>query len=81
MFFSLLRRLPLRRTWKPLDFSNLNFVRIPESHVVEEENFPDYVGSRYYPTRIGEVIKDRYQVIGKLGYGVTSTVWLARDMK
>ncbi|KAL2834373.1 kinase-like domain-containing protein [Aspergillus cavernicola] len=27
-----------------------------------------------------EVIKNRYQVIGKLGYGITSTVWLARDM-
>ncbi|PLB47751.1 kinase-like protein [Aspergillus steynii IBT 23096] len=34
----------------------------------------------YYPTRIGEVIKERYQVIGKLGFGFTSTVWLARDL-
>ncbi|KAL4997889.1 hypothetical protein BDV10DRAFT_194874 [Aspergillus recurvatus] len=29
----------------------------------------------------GEVIRNRYQVIGKLGYGITSTVWLARDME
>lgn len=48
---------------------------------MEEETLPDYIASRYYPTRIGEIIKDRYQVVGKLGYGTTSTVWLARDIK
>ncbi|KAL4917872.1 kinase-like domain-containing protein [Aspergillus aurantiobrunneus] len=40
---------------------------------IEEECLPDYLASRYYPTQIGEVIKDRYQVVGKLGHGVTST--------
>ncbi|KAJ5361948.1 kinase-like protein [Penicillium brevicompactum] len=81
MLSSLLRSLPrLGRRWKPLNFSNPNFVRIPEWHKIEEETLPDYVASHYYPTRIGEVIKDRYQVIGKLGFGSTSTVWLARDM-
>ncbi|KAJ5162888.1 kinase-like protein [Penicillium coprophilum] len=81
MFSSLLRSLPqLGRRWKPLDFSNTNFVRIPEWHKIEEETLPDYIASDYYPTRIGEVIKERYQVIGKLGFGSTSTVWLARDM-
>ncbi|PQK14572.1 hypothetical protein BB8028_0005g01030 [Beauveria bassiana] len=47
---------------------------------IEEENLPDYNAARYYPTRIGEIIQDRYQVVGKLGYGATSTAWLARDM-
>lgn len=42
---------------------------------------PDYVASRYYPARIGEIFKDRYQIVGKLGFGASSTVWLARDMK
>lgn len=84
MLPSLLRclpRLPLGLTWKPIAFSNPNFGSIPASQTVEEENLPDYSASRYYPTRIGEVIKDRYQVMGKLGYGATSTAWLARDMK
>lgn len=82
MFLSLLRSLPqLGRRWKPLDFSNPNFVRIPEWQKTEEETLPDYTPSQYYPTRIGEVIKERYQVIGKLGFGSTSTAWLARDMK
>lgn len=75
MFSSRLRSLPqLGRRWKPLDFSNPNFVRIPEQQKIEEETLPDYTASQYYPTRIGEVIKERYQVIGKLGFGSTSTV-------
>ncbi|KFY21411.1 hypothetical protein V493_07421 [Pseudogymnoascus sp. VKM F-4281 (FW-2241)] len=81
MLSSLLRSLlQLGRRWKPLNFSNPNFVRVPEYHKIEEETIPDYVASRYYPTRIGEVIKERYQVVGKLGFGSTSTAWLARDM-
>ena len=78
MLSSLLR--PWRR-WKPVNFSNSNFVQIPEWHKIEEENLPGYIASQYYPTRIGEVIKERYQVIGKLGFGSTSTAWLARDME
>ncbi|KAM4054498.1 kinase [Hirsutella rhossiliensis] len=38
---------------------------------------------REFPStvRIGEVIRDRYQVVAKLGYGMTSTVWLSRDLR
>lgn len=82
MLSSLLRSLPqLGRRWKPLDFNNPNFTRIPNWHKIEEETLPEYTASQYYPTRIGEVIKEQYQVIGKLGYGSTSTAWLARDME
>lgn len=31
------------------------------------------------PIMIGDVIKSRYEIVGKLGYGGFSTVWLARD--
>ncbi|KAK4149514.1 kinase-like domain-containing protein [Chaetomidium leptoderma] len=47
---------------------------------IEEETLPDYLPERFYPVRIGEVLASRYQVVGKLGYGTTSTVWLARDL-
>ncbi|KAH9885146.1 serine threonine protein kinase, CMGC group [Xylariomycetidae sp. FL2044] len=79
---SILRRLPWpgRRAWKPLTFSNPNFTRIPIDAKIEEELFPDYIASRYYPVRIGEVLSNRYQIVGKLGFGATSTVWLARDL-
>jgi hypothetical protein len=53
---------------------------LPESLKIEEETLPDYLAERFYPVRIGEVLASRYQVVGKLGYGMTSTVWLARDL-
>lgn len=82
MLSSISRFMPqLRRKWTPLNFSNPNFVRIPITQAIEEETIPGYVAARYYPTRIGEVLKDRYQVMGKLGFGASSTVWLARDME
>ncbi|KAL4860462.1 hypothetical protein BDV12DRAFT_107150 [Aspergillus spectabilis] len=81
MLPSLLRSLPrLGRTWKPLNLSNPNFARIPPSQKIEEETLPGYIASRYYPVRIGEIFLDRYQIVGKLGFGASSTVWLARDM-
>lgn len=82
MMASLPRSLPLLgRRWTPLNFSNPNFVRILVSQAVEEETIPGYVASRYYPTKIGEILKSRYQVVGKLGFGASSTVWLVRDME
>lgn len=79
---SMLRLLPrLRRSWKPLDFSSSNFIRINTAQKIEEETIPDYIAPRYYPVRLGEVFQDRYQIVGKLGYGTTSTVWLARDLR
>ena len=62
-------------------FSSQGFKRISESQKIEEETMPDYVATRYYPVHIGEVFASRYQVVGKLGFGATSTVWLARDLK
>ncbi|KAE8376162.1 hypothetical protein BDV26DRAFT_294390 [Aspergillus bertholletiae] len=72
---SLLRSVPrLGRRWAPLHFTNPNFIRVPASRASEEETIPGYVAGRYYPTRIGEILKDRYQVVGKLGFGASSTV-------
>jgi hypothetical protein len=35
----------------------------------------------FYPVRIGEIFDSRYKVVGKLGYGAYSTVWLCRNVK
>ncbi|KAJ5587170.1 uncharacterized protein N7459_002935 [Penicillium hispanicum] len=81
MLTSFLQSLPrLGRRWTPLHFTNPNFIRIPMSQAIEEETIPGYIAGRYYPTRIGEILQGRYQVVGKLGFGASSTVWLARDM-
>ncbi|XEU97568.1 hypothetical protein FSHL1_002854 [Fusarium sambucinum] len=70
--------------WAPLRsriFSNQNFFRIPASNKVEEETLPDYLPARYYPVHIGEAFVNRYQVVGKLGFGASSTVWLANELR
>ncbi|PYH66875.1 CDK4/6 [Aspergillus vadensis CBS 113365] len=47
---------------------------------LEEETLPWYSPERYYPVRVGEVLQSRYQIVGKLGYGGYSTIWLCRDL-
>ncbi|KFY58945.1 hypothetical protein V496_05902 [Pseudogymnoascus sp. VKM F-4515 (FW-2607)] len=50
---------------------------------IEEEKFPDYRPELFYPAHIGEVIKSprtNYKIIGKLGYGKKSAVWLCLDL-
>jgi serine/threonine-protein kinase SRPK3 len=52
---------------------------ISQDELFEEENLADYDASEFYPVKIDEVFQQRYSVIGKLGYGANSTVWLCRD--
>lgn len=54
---------------------------IDSSIEIEEETLPTYRPEKYYPVQQGEVLNNRYQVLAKLGYGVTSTVWLSRDLQ
>lgn len=46
---------------------------------IEEETLQYYKVEASYPVRLRQILKDRYGIIGKLGYGVNLTVWLARD--
>lgn len=48
---------------------------------LEEQTDRRYNKTHYYPVKIGEVFKNRYQIITKLGYGSFSTVWLAWDQR
>lgn len=61
-------------------FPNNGFDIIEEPSVEEEES-EGFPSGDYYPMVIGDVLNSRYQVVGKLGFGVSSTVWLARDMR
>ncbi|KAG4439992.1 hypothetical protein IFR05_004506 [Cadophora sp. M221] len=65
----------------PLRFPVTGFDVIPDSELIDEEKFEGFKRGLYYPVRIGDVFASKYQVMGKLGYGVTSTVWLARDLQ
>ncbi|KAL1976441.1 hypothetical protein VTN31DRAFT_2723 [Thermomyces dupontii] len=38
-----------------------------------------YDPDEFYPVPIGDVFKERYEVIGKLGFGANSTTWFCLD--
>ncbi|KAJ2895357.1 hypothetical protein MKZ38_006628 [Zalerion maritima] len=48
--------------------------------LLEEERYPNYDPCSYYPARVGEVLKGKYKLISKLGWGMASTIWLAQDV-
>ena len=54
-------------------------VIITTNDAIEEQIFDRIHPRHYYPMRLGCCLNDRYQVIAKLGFGSTSTSWLARD--
>ncbi|KAL9120872.1 MAG: hypothetical protein Q9187_002573 [Circinaria calcarea] len=65
-------RLPLFRASPPI---------LPAGDSLEEEQFAyEDIPDRYYPTYLGDIFHNRYQILLKLGYGTTSTVWLAQDL-
>ena len=57
------------------------FEEVPLSQEIEEELVPGYASEKFYPVSIGEILDARYQVVTKLGRGVGSTAWLARDLQ
>ena len=62
-------------------FPTSGFKIVNASEVLEEERFEEFKTGQYYPVNIGDIFSSKYQTIGKLGFGVTSTVWLARDLE
>lgn len=74
--------MAIRRAPSPvLRFPTSGFETIRASQILEEERFEEFKKGRYYPVDIGDVLGSKYQVLGKLGFGTTSTVWLARDLE
>jgi serine/threonine-protein kinase SRPK3 len=62
-------------------FPNSSFETVRPSEVLDEERFEHIKQGQYYPANIGDVLTCKYQIIGKPGFGVTSTVWLAHDLE
>jgi serine/threonine-protein kinase SRPK3 len=73
---SIVRRAPS----PPMRFPTSGFPVVPADVQLEEESSERFETGRYYPINIGDVLASKYQVVGKLGWGVTSTAWLARDL-
>ena len=53
---------------------------ISSNKKIEEEGLPQYSPKTFYPAKIGEKLNDRYEILAKLGHGMTATVWLAKDL-
>ncbi|KAF6800350.1 protein kinase domain-containing protein [Colletotrichum sojae] len=66
---------------KPRFFPTEGFPTIEEDKLLDEEMLLTYDPPDYYPVHIGGIFQDRYHVVAKLGYGTSSTVWLAWDLK
>ncbi|KAL4744741.1 hypothetical protein BDW72DRAFT_208772 [Aspergillus terricola var. indicus] len=49
--------------------------------LVDEEISPVYNSKYFYTAKPGEVLGDHYQILVKIGWGMSSTVWLARDLQ
>ncbi|KAK4233626.1 Serine/threonine-protein kinase [Achaetomium macrosporum] len=65
----------------PRVFPSSGFELIDSSVKIEEEAYSWYSVKNFYPAAIGEVFRDTYQVVAKLGYGSSSTTWLCRDLR
>lgn len=55
--------------------------RLSPSILVDEEITPVYNSKNYYAVKPGEILANRYQTLVKVDWGVSSTVWLARDLQ
>lgn len=62
-------------------FPSSGFHNFAKSRKIDEENYSWFSHKEFYPVRIGALIRDRYQVVTKLGYGTSSTSWLCRDLR
>jgi serine/threonine-protein kinase SRPK3 len=76
------------RTWSifnvpesPRALPSSGYVSEDANQLIEEEEIPDYRADRFYPMLLGEVFEGRYQALAKLGFGSSSTTWLARDLR
>ena len=76
-----LRISAARQKSEPRIFPTQGFDVIDKGRLIEEETIPEYKPEYFYPARIGEVFNDRFQIVSKLGYGSSSTIWLAHDLQ
>lgn len=45
-----------------------------------DEKMPGYNAEHFFPTNPGDILEKRYKLDAKVGWGSTSTVWLAHDI-
>ncbi|KAF5020125.1 hypothetical protein F66182_7857 [Fusarium sp. NRRL 66182] len=80
MTYSSMRSLPRRNLVRKtrIVIPTRTFFTAANPGPFEEERSLDYSPKSYYPARIGEKLRGKYQLVSKLGWGTGSTVWLAK---
>jgi hypothetical protein len=53
---------------------------LPLDVPVDEETIPGYDPKSFYHPNPGEILDRRYTLKAKIGWGTSSTVWLAQDI-
>ena len=77
--FTRLKQFSSRKPTKQTRPISTQTPQINSPSLIEEETLPFYRPEHFYPVYIGDLLNSRYKVLGKLGYGAYSTVWLCRD--
>ncbi|KAI0105551.1 kinase-like protein [Nemania sp. FL0031] len=81
--FNWFRRWVTRKSpqLRPRVFPKSGFETIDPSQRIEEECMSIYKPELFYPVRLGQVFQNRYQVVAKLGFGSSATIWLGHDLQ
>lgn len=64
-----------------LSQSPVNFELLPLKAPIDEELVPGYDPKYFHHPNPGDVLHDRYELKAKIGWGGSSTVWLAEDIR
>lgn len=54
---------------------------LPPDAPIDEERRHNHDSKCLYPVKIGDVYAGVYEITAKLGFGGSSVVWLARDLR
>ncbi|KAJ8116979.1 hypothetical protein OPT61_g1714 [Boeremia exigua] len=74
--FKLAKSLFRRQPWPQLRFPTTGFEVVSDTALFEEEQLEEFHRGVYYPVNIGDVFASKYQIVGKLGFGVTDHAYI-----
>lgn len=68
-------------TWRQASASQSRATHksLPLDDPVDEERIPGYDPKYFYHPNPGDILNRRYELKAKIGWGTSSTVWLAQD--
>ena len=73
--------VPLGATLAEIEeaFAHEGAVQIAQTDLVGEETLTRFDSTIWFAVQVGDVLEDRYQVLGKVANGGSSTIWFVRD--